>query len=118
MGIEMTTSGRLQSGLFGIVGSFAPSIIKMFNDLPNLAFLLSWQWAVVVTLYGLLGGLIAVIYPYRGPVTAWKALLIGVSFPSLIGTAAALARAAGPGTSLGGPTPQTGWTGLDFLALF
>src|SRR5262245_2663316 len=114
----MTTGERLQTGIFGIIGSFAPSIIKMFNDLPNLAFLLSWQWAVVVTLYGRLGGLVATIYPYRGPVTAWKALLIGCSFPSLIGAAAALARAAGPGSSLGGPTAPAGWTVLDFLALF
>jgi hypothetical protein len=114
----MTAVERLRAGIFGVIGSFAPSIIKMFNDLPNLAFLLNWQWAVVVSLYGLLGGLIAIIYPYRGAVTAWKALLIGCSFPSLVGTAAALARAAGPGSSLGGPTAQTGWTGLDFLALF
>jgi hypothetical protein len=111
-------SSRLKLGIFGVVGSFAPSIIKMFNDLPNLAFLLSWQWAVVVCLYGLLGGLISGIFPYRGPATPWKALLIGCGFPSIIGTAAALAKAAGAGSSLGGPTTQSGWTGLDFLALF
>jgi hypothetical protein len=109
---------KLQTGIFGLIGSFAPSIIKMFNDLPNLAFLFSWQWAVVVGLYGFLGRLISVIYPYRGEPSAWKALLVGCSFPALIGAAAALARAGGAGSSLGIPDAQTSWSALDFLALF
>ena len=108
---------RIYLGLFGIVGSFAPSIIKMFNDLPNVAFLLTWQWAVVVCLYGLLGAVIAIVYPYRGSATAWKALLLGCGFPALLGAAAGFARAVGPGSSLGGAADRT-WSGLDFLALF
>lgn len=109
---------NLQLGIFGIVGSFAPSIIKMFNDLPNLAFLFRWEWIVVITLYGLLGGIIAAIYPYKPAASAWKALLVGCSFPSIIGAAASLARVVGPGASLGPPSEQTAWSPIDFIALF
>jgi hypothetical protein len=114
----MILFNRLPLGILGIIGSFAPSIIKMFNDLPNIAFVLQWEWLVVVILYGLLGGLIAVIYPYRGHATAWKALLLGSGFPALIGAAAAATRAVGLGTSLGGPGSDAPWQGLDYIALF
>jgi hypothetical protein len=113
----MITRSRIPLGAFGLIGSFAPSVIKMFNDLPNVAFLFKWQWVVVVLLYGFLGGLIAIIYPYRRKPTAWKALLIGCAFPALIGSAAGFVRAAGLGPGLG-TGPEVPWTFWDYIALF
>jgi hypothetical protein len=114
----MVSPTRIPLGLFGIVGSFAPSIIKMFNDLPNIAFVFKWEWAVVIALYGFLGGVVSVIFPYRGRPTPWKALLLGGSFPAIIGTAAAWMRPRGPGSSLGGEGAGIPWTALDFVSLF
>lgn len=108
---------RIPLGLFGFVGSFAPSIVKMFNQLANIAFVFRWEWMVVILLYGLLGALVAVIYPYRGKPTAWRALLLGCSFPALIGAAAAVASPSGPGTSLGG-SEVNHWSSWDFITLF
>lgn len=108
---------RLHLGLFGFAGSFAPSIIKMFNQLSNIAFVFRWEWIAVVLLYGLLGALVAVIYPYRGRPSAWRALLLGCSFPAIIGAAAAFASPGGPGSSLGG-TGVDQWSSWDFITLF
>jgi hypothetical protein len=109
---------RLPLGLFGFVGSFAPSIIKMFNDLPNIAFVFKWEWGVVIVLYGLLGALVAVTYPYKKRPTAWGALLLGCSFPTALGVAASFFRGPRFGAPLGGPAEETQWDLWDFLALF
>lgn len=108
---------RLHLGLFGFIGSFAPSIVKMYNQISNIAFVFKWEWLVVILLYGLLGALVAIIYPYRGRPSSWRALLLGCAFPAIIGAAAALGSPAGPGSSLGG-TDVDQWTGWDFITLF
>src|SRR4051794_30725873 len=100
----MRFSTRVKLATFGFIGSFAPSIVKMFNQLPNIAFVFEWPWAVVILLYGLLGALIAAIYPYRRIPSAWAALLLGCSFPTIIGAGASIARPGGPGSPLGDAT--------------
>lgn len=114
----MIVRERVPFGAFGLVGSFVPSIIKMFNDLPNIAFVLRWEWAVVIALYGFVGALIAIIYPYRGRPTAWRALLIGCTFPALVGVASAIGRARDAGPGLGTNDPNVQWTFLDYLAIY
>ncbi|WP_237478670.1 hypothetical protein [Lichenibacterium dinghuense] len=90
----------------------------MYNELPNVAFVFRWEWAVVVLLYGLLGALVAAIYPYRGTPTMWLALLLGCSFPTVLGAAASLMKAGGPGASLGAGNAAMHWDLLGFLSLF
>jgi len=111
------TDSKWGLSAFGFVGSFAPSIVKMFNQLPNIAFAFKWEWLVVILLYGLLGSLIALIYPYRGRPSAWRALLLGCSFPTLIGTAANVFGPKGIGGHLGGNAVES-WSPWDFITLF
>jgi len=113
----MIKGDRLPLGIFGLVGSFAPTIVKMFNDLPNIAFVFKWELAAVVVLYGLLGGLISITYPYRGKPTPWKALLLGCGFPAIIGTATASLRPPHLGPNLGEGTDAS-WSIWDFISLF
>jgi hypothetical protein len=89
----------------------------MFNQLPNLAFVFRWEWFAVVLLYGFLGSLVAIIYPYRGRPSPWRALLLGCSFPALIGAGASLVSSGGAGGHLGGDEILR-WTPWDFVTLF
>jgi hypothetical protein len=114
----MIKTDRLILGPFGFVGSLAPSIVKMFNDLPNIAFVFKWEWAVVILLYGLLGALIAITYPYKKRPTAWGALLLGCGLPTIVGSAASYFRPARFGGPLGGPGEELHWNVWDFFSLF
>jgi hypothetical protein len=64
--------------------------------------------------YGILGGIVAVIFPYRGRPTEGKALLLGCGFPAT----AAFMRPTGAGHPLGEADVQAPWTAWDFVALF
>jgi hypothetical protein len=114
----MINWNRLPLGIFGFIGSFVPTIIKMFNNLSNIAFVVRWEWLVVICLYGFIGGLAAVIYPYKNRPTAWRALLLGSGFPALIGAASAIGKGDAPGTGLGSGDTAAAWSPLDFITLF
>lgn len=105
-------------GCLGLIGSFAPTIVNMYNNLPNIAFVLKWEWGIVILLYGFLGGLMAAIYPYRDKPSAWQALLIGCGFPAIVGSAASILKLAQVGTSLGTSSAEASRSLLDILAMF
>ena len=72
------------------IGSLAPDILLFYSkrfSMPHLTFSVA-QYASASILYMTLAAFVAVILPYKGGATRWKAFAVGVALPLVISTAA------------------------------
>jgi hypothetical protein len=102
--------GRGGLFLYGGFGAAIQDILLFFSkrfSAPALEFNVV-QYALVLIVYCAAAGLVATIYPYRQPQTAWKAFVVGLLLPSIIGgLIAASQRFEGRGfdVTVRGPVP-------------
>ncbi|MBS0353066.1 MAG: hypothetical protein JSR83_04075 [Proteobacteria bacterium] len=79
---------------FGMAGALAPDIALLYSKrftMPGLHF--EWQqYLLATTLYVILGGIVAMIFPHRGGATPWKAFSVGVALPVVLSALASTQR--------------------------
>jgi hypothetical protein len=113
---------RIQLALFGAFGGVLPEIVNLYQkrDAPiDLSYLTTEHYIVLTAIYLGSAAIVAAIFPYRGSARAWRAMLVGIALPTLIGTGASVGRAVLPPASFavsGGEAAAP--TLLDLLALF
>lgn len=84
---------------YGAFGAGIQDIILFFSkrfSAPALEFSIV-QYGLVVLVYCLAAGGVASIYPYRAPHTRWKAFIVGLLLPAIIGGLIATAQRADGG---------------------
>lgn len=71
---------------YGAFGSLLPDCILFYSKrftAPLLTFNIV-QYAIVLTIYALVAGFVARIFPYREGYAPWKATVVGITLPSIV----------------------------------
>jgi hypothetical protein len=90
---------RLQLALCGGFGGLLPEIVNLYQkrDAPvDLSYLTTGHYIALTAIYLGSAAIVAAIFPYRGHPGAWRAMLVGVALPTLIGTGAGVGKVLQP----------------------
>ncbi len=108
--------------LFGAFGGVLPEIVNLYQkrDAPvDLSYLTTEHYILLTAIYLGSAALVAAVFPYRGQATAWRAMLIGIALPTLIGTGASVSRTLHPEAPFAARAPEEQSVSLtQLLALF
>jgi hypothetical protein len=110
--------------LFGLFGAVLPSIVAVANRTDGFAFNPEPRVLVAQALYLASAAVLSGIFPYGKEATPFKATLVGIGFPTIIGTAFGATKIALPqlaGSAIRGGEGHAvsivGWL-VDTFALF
>lgn len=85
---------RVLMAAYAAIGAVAPDIVLLYSKrftMPFLTFSLA-QYAGATLLYLALAAALAVVFPFKGRPTPYKAFALGVALPLVIAALAALSR--------------------------
>jgi hypothetical protein len=110
--------------LFGLFGAVLPSILAFANRTDGFAFNPEPRVVVAQALYLASAAILSGIFPYGKEATPFKATLVGIGFPTIVGTALGATKMAIPqlaGSAIRGGEGHAvsigGWL-VDTFAIF
>lgn len=91
-------SERIRLGLFGAFGGILPEVVALYQsrlDSGGFERYTTAHYLLLTIIYLGSAALVATIYPYKHR-TSWRAMIVGITLPTMVGLGAGAAKAALP----------------------
>ncbi len=105
MAVEGNGLSSISVMLWGMIGALAPEIVRLYSIRVNpRKFRWSWFYVLVSLVFAGLGGALALALPAT---TAWAALYVGISTPTVVTALVRKGRELATSSELKGPPGRT-----------